>query len=549
MGDGAREGMSETNTKVLVVGLDGATRVVLEPVMQRGLMPRLARLVSEGFLGDLTSVRPPVTGPAWISFMTGVEPGAHGIYSFTRSVDGSYRRQVIHGGLVDRPLLWSQLSAAGKRVGVVNVPVTYPPPEVNGVMVTGMLTPSHRKGFTHPPGFAAELIEKFGSCEMDVEWQGSYGPSRQLEFIEEIDRTTVLTADIALEAMARGPWDFFMTVFTGTDRLQHLLWDVVVQACDRGPDDPAGDPPAAAARYFQSLDEQLGRLLDAAGPEANVLVLSDHGFGRLEKIVYMNEWLRQEGLLSVSRQGFTLREAVKKLDVFNLRKHLSAPRTQDPSGNGNGLCIDWPNTTAFFASHTEQGLHLNVRGRQPEGTVQPDQYEQVRADLMERLSKLQDPATGENIVSEMFKREEIYRGAHVDTAPDIVFSLQHYGYLADVGFPGEVFRNAAEIGKGSGSHRMEGILAGAGPAFRKAAPVENATITDLAPTVLHLLEQPLPSDLDGKVLQDLLADVSRRTVLEAPVESNAPAGMAATNYSAEEEAALRERLRGLGYMD
>jgi predicted AlkP superfamily phosphohydrolase/phosphomutase len=540
--------------KVVILGVDGADHAYYRKWMERGLTPNFAKLAERGRVGILQSTYPPVTAPAWISMMTGEQPGSHGVVGFAapHRENGEYTRKVVNSGSIESPLLWELAGDRGASCIVVNVPLTYPVRPLNGVLVSGMLTPEG-VGFTHPPEFEPELRLIQPDYAIDLEWQNY--KHRGHDLVKDQGEQTRARAELCLKLMESKPWDFFMVVFTGTDRLQHCLHEHVM----RIDDDKAvrSDSLTAAVRdYFVGLDDRIGDLVSAAGEDANVIVVSDHGFGPLHRSVYFNKWLADEGLLTLKRPGGgpslqSWKKAmnavgIKRATLVDLGRSIGLDRVLDrqvqklnPFVGG----VDWSQTKAYY--YPVNGFFVNLEGREMFGTVSPGaEYEDVVADLMRRLEALEVPHTGERLLPIVKRREELFEGRNLEAIPDVFVEFldrPYDAYFQD--YDVESFMVDNEWG--DGTHRRNGLYIGAGPAFARGDDVEGLEIFDVAPNVLHALGCPVPKYMDGRFRPDLFAagvgdhatyeDVDRR-----------PGGRG--GISAEEEKDLEKKLRGLGYL-
>ena len=544
--------------RVLVIGLDGGTFDVLDPRIRRGALPNLAALIRRGARGTLRAVVPPVTGPNWVSMMTGVNPGRHGVFDFSRPAAGG--RRIVHAGDIRARTLWSVLHEQRKTIGVFNVPVTFPPAKVNGFMISGFLAPDARSGISHPPELIDELRRENGEYLLDIDFLDVSREGRE-RLLRQLLASVEQRGRNALYLMRKYDWDFFMAVFAETDRLFHAFWSLL-----EPPEGNGAEPADAAARELAerclaAVDAQVGALCAEAGDEATVLVVSDHGFGPLNGVFYVNRWLADQGLLALKPEhtpppraggaGQALRKAGRKLDILGLRRVLRRPAGRD--GWTDRLArtfqsfhdrIDWGRTRAYYVAPSALGIHLNLQGREPHGIVRADEAEAVRSQVIAGLRSVRDPATGDPLVTHLFRREEVFSGPYQAESPDLFFFLRGLEVLASPDLAAREWFGPAE-GKGTGYHRMEGMLIAAGSKVR-AGMIDDAEIIDVMPTVLHALGLSVPDDLDGKVLEELF-DPSFREA--APVQFAPAAAWAAAEaaLTPEEDAKVRERLQGLGY--
>jgi predicted AlkP superfamily phosphohydrolase/phosphomutase len=512
-------------------------------------MPFLASVFARGSSGLLKSVIPPVTPPAWSTFMTGKNPGQHGIFDFSEFVNSDRPLRVVNSTLLRSETLWSMLSRGGKRVGVINVPMTYPPQPVNGVMITDLLTPSTDAVFTYPDTLYQELRPQLGEYIIAVVWR-EYSRRRIDAYLRDLEACTRQRARYVMHLMDRDPWDFFMVVFSEIDHLQHGLWSFLDPEDDREQDPHVEE---LLRKYFRTLDGLLEQLCAKAGPDAQVFFVSDHGFGPLYKWMHVNTWLQKQGflalkpkLLSKLRRRRRVRDIVKRLDPYNLRKLL---RRRSGSPPDLLQLIEWGGTQAFAASSGEQGIRINLKGREEFGTVEPGDYEAVRDRIIAQLRELRDPETGEQVVDEIVKREEVYSGPSLERAPDIVFGCCGGKYISDA-FPDEQIFEKTDWTRGMGTHRLYGMFMATGPGIRQGAQLQAAQLQDLTPTILYALRQPIPDDLDGRVLREVFdADLLAAQQPQYVAAERQQDAAASAVYSADEEQLVLERLRGLGYVD
>jgi len=556
--------------RVLVIGLDGATFTILQPLMERGRLPRLAEMQQKGSWGPLLSTIPPITAPAWASFMTGVNPAQHGIFNFFKRDPSGYAYEetadFVHAGLIRHPTLWDILSCADKRMGVVNVPLTYPPRPVNGFMITGMLTPPSAPCFTYPP----ELSERLEGYQIDLDYTRTEkgfkleGRPGEDELLQGVNELLDHRAEHCLRLMVAEEWDCFAVVFVGTDRLFHDLWHYLDPGCPAHSGARGEVMRQAVETYLQRLDAVVGQLRAAAGPQATTVVMSDHGFGPApDKRVNLNDWLVELGLLHVTKGGRSLlqaefwatrlgmrRPAIKRILERWVPLHLLRRAGTDKRGRRE-VPAAWSRTRAYAVQMFNHicGIEINLRGRKRQGIVDPGpEYEQLRDLLLSELMKLRDPETGVHLVQAAHRREELFNGPYCDQAPDVIVELDpRYAGLAPLGNRRLVTsRNLRR----QGDHRREGIFLAQGPDVVPGAISPPLAITDLAPTILYMLGVPVPHEMDGRVLTEIFEPdfVASRPILYAEATLTMAVGKDEA-YSVEEMAEISDRLRDLGYLD
>ena len=551
-----------TNRKVAVFGLDGVTFDLLQPWLDEGRLPNLAALLAGGASGRLRSTVPPVSASAWASFATGTQPGQHGLVDFTYPAQDGYDIQITNGRTRAVPAIWEIAGAAGKKVGVVSMPMTYPPRPVNGFMLCSFLTPSQESRYTYPDELQEQLTAATGPFPLHMSEKGrGTDPARFVRAVKqmELDRTRAVC-----HLMDTQPWDLFVYVVETTDNLQHEVWHIM------DPSHPRHDPAEAQAvmpvilDYYETMDRLLGEMLDRVPAGALVVVLSDHGFGPFHKFFHINNWLAAQGWLKFKRTPLSLAKRLAfKLGVtpINALKwvtllRLGGLRKNVKRGRGGGLLrklflsfhdVDWARTQAFSVGNFGQ-VYLNVQGERPAGAVPPAGYEALRDQIAAAALALRDPADGASVVQQVYKREEIFHGIRTQRLPDLVLHTDRARYVsfghADFGSNKVI---EPSIGQ-TGHHHMVGIVGLRGPGVRPGLPLAEASILDLAPTILHYLGLPVPSYMDGRVLTeaftaDFLAENEVRTV-----EADPGREPDATAYDNDEEDVIMAKLRDMGYV-
>jgi predicted AlkP superfamily phosphohydrolase/phosphomutase len=522
----------ELPRKAVVIGLDGADPRLVEAFLDAGDMPALAALRDRGTFLPLRSTLPPVSAPAWATFMTGRAPGGHGVFGFVEE-DGEGGFALSSLSTIRGKKLWEAAAEAGKRTAVLNVPVTFPPPEVPGLFVSGMLTPPGRP-FTNPPEEQARIEEIAPAYAPDID-RSLFGdpPALLAHLTDLIDARAVVFEDV----LRRCAWDLFVGVFTETDRIQHHFWR---------------DGKDEIREFFRRLDGHLGRLFDAAPDDALVLVMSDHGFTDTDRRFYANAWLREEGYLRLKRvredkDDYEARRfhAFMGEDVTGgKRKRGIFEKVAGLLGRESRRVIDWSKTKAYLYSASSHGIEINLAGRQPEGIVTPEEYEPLRRELVERLSSLRHPETGEPVFDRVLTREEAYEGPFVTKAPDIVLAPENDRYRIVTRVDAKRAFRQHRIPQGY--HGETGLLFAAGPGVAAGARIEPG-IEDVMPTVLWALDLPVPAGIDGRPRTDLFEE-GAEAAREVRFGEASPEAAADTEpkLTPEEEEALKDALRGLG---
>jgi predicted AlkP superfamily phosphohydrolase/phosphomutase len=537
--------------KLTVVGLDAATFDVIDPLLAAGDLPNLARLIERGARGPLRSTTHPLTPLAWTTMVTGVNAGRHGIWDFSERDETGYGLRLVNGSSARAPALWTRLAAAGRRVGVVNVPFTWPAPEVDGFVIAGMDAWARDDGMTTPRALIAEIHERFGPLLADHTFPLDRNDAFDLAHVRAVCAQRVELVELL---NARYEPALLFVVFMSADHVHHLGW----------PDWAKRGRESVVAEVYRILDDALGDLLRRVGDDGNVLVVSDHGGGSLEGVVNLNAWLAREGYLAYRERGAVDRGLGHRL--FGLWRRLPAgprdavkqrlPRLRERAYRIRHApaVVDWSRTRAFSYS-TFGNVAVNLRGRERDGIVEPGpEYERVRDELIERLLRLESP-DGERIVAAVHRREELFVGPELERLPDLVVEFRDYAWLGKGNLTERTESIDDHIGvRGHprasyvGSHRPDGIVVLSGPAARAGTKL-SAAIADIAPTVLYLLGEPIPEELEGRLLaeaidRDLLEREPPEYVDAAELELGAP-----RPYDAEGAAEVEDRLRSLGYLE
>lgn len=566
--------MKRNRRRVLVIGLDGGTLDLIEPWAQEGYLPNLAHLMSNGCCGRLISTIQPTTAPAWATFMTGVNQGKHGLYDFVRRRHGEYGLEVTKASHIATPTLFDIVSQLGRRVVTVNVPYTFPPHPVNGVMIGGPFAPSVSRDLVFPPAYfdvlKAIVPDYFIIPDYDsrvVDPLAAYA-DRLLQEIEVRER-------LSLHFLQTEPWDLFVVVSMATDEAQHAFWH-----CQNAPQ----QSPAARYRHvirdvYQRVDQTVGAILaqiaaDDQQYETIVIVMSDHGAGPLCWMINLNRWLAEAGYLQFRAGGFSALRWLRTAGVKQLaraychyvpskvrtviRTALGAHRFDQVKGDVESALltsnVDWERTQAY-ALGAGGNIFINLKGREPAGIVQPGiEYERLCQEITDALATMSDPETGCSIVQRVYRREELYTGPSLGQAPDLIIQWKDYAFWGRGRYDSQgtpIFEAHSHFEFRdlplSGAHRLEGMLIISGPGIRSGARIEGARLLDLAPTILNLLAIQ-PPEMDGRFLHELLLEDELERIPQAAAECTTPALGRQLDYSPEEAERISQHLRSLGYL-
>ncbi len=553
--------------RLLVVGLDGLEPSLVERWIGEGRLPHLAALRESGRFGPLESTLPYATFPAWTSFLTGVNPGSHGIFDFARQVPGRYEVEFIGARARRRPSLARLVSDAGLRVASLGFPGTWPPEPVSGVMIAGFDAPvavGADASFMYPAEVGRALEARWGRWPFaDFAETRSWVPGWHRRAARRLMSGLRRRGRITRAVLGQEAWDVFMVHFGESDTAAHHFWAFHDAASPRRPagiDASLGD---VLGSIYAALDAEVGALVRAMEPGCHVLIASDHGFGGSgDKALYLNRWLASQGWLGFEASpglgqrafGLGVRAglALAPGRVQERLWRLAGPWAGRAEARRRYAGIDWAQTAVYSDELSyNPTLRLNVRGRDPQGIVPPEDVDGWCARVTDALRALRDPWTGQPVVAEVWRREALYQGEAVPESPELVLDLAldgEYTYnLLTSGGPGPIWRRlepgellGAKGAGMNGTHRREGFWLVAGP--RVIPRRRRARMVDMAPTALAALDLAPAPWMEG---------VSHLATAEAPRPIQTAAGAIqadAPAYTAAQQAIVEDRLRRLGYL-
>ena len=503
--------------RLLLIGIDGASYSTINDLLSTDRLPNLKRIASGGIFSPLASTLPVHAASGWTSALTGNNPGKHDVYDFYGRMNGSYRRSLINDASVKAKTLCSVLNDYGKKSIIMNLPITVPPDSINGINIGGMLSIGKDK-FTHP-AFLSEDLRKIGytiDALQDID-------NNTGDFINSAYRTMELRQKVFLNLLEKNDWDFAAIDFTTIDRLQLTIWEEQETIRD----------------FYIKLDELLGDIFkEMLDDRTQVILFSSYGFKSIAKKFFVNEWLWELGLLkkwispkpgtipdfwddnffqSKNERKITsfltktritkdninrlipkmLSEMIKNRTPVSLRKIF-------PKEN---LIIDWSQTRAYLTSQFSQGININLKGREPNGIVNPgEEYEKLRNEIIRELYRLEDPFTLNSVIDEAHRGEDVFQGEFSKYAPDIVFVPSNYDYVLRPGkrTNSTCISNANDLYPILSGPEPEGFLLINGEGIRGSAERLSPKIYDIFPTALELLGLPESGGTDGKNLLPLV---------------------------------------------
>ena len=540
----------------LVIGLDGGEWDVIDPLIEDGELPNLSRLKREGLSGPLESITPPVSPPAWTSIQTGTNPGKHGIFDFS-TFDENYHRRSINSSDRSATPFWEIMNDWGITTGLFKVPFTYPPYDVSGFMVTGFPTPNTVDDFTMPQS----LVERVGPVEgLFEDWSlqqaGEYDDFKT-NLIDVAERQT----DLFVKLLDEYETDFSMTVYDGSDRIQHFFWKYFDESHPRH--EPDSLLVGAIEAYYKTVDAGIGRILDTMDGGCDVVILSDHGFGPLVNDIYIDEWLEKERYLTRRSNtsankltddalATTFRAGWKAINRSGLDEIVESivPTSLYQFGSdlqGSHRHIQWEETQAFFTTLSGQALYVNVEDRFTNGTVPREQYDEVIKKVRESLLSIRHPKTDEKLVKAVIRSDEKFEGWQLDSAPDLIVRTAPRYTLKGGRSKSFIQPSTQNKHDRSGDHRSEGILIASGPSF-EIGTIEGASVLDIAPTLLYLHDSPIPKAIDGDVLDDLFTEAVTSKKRIEWTDEYGHSDRHGRQWSEAEEAEIEEQLSNMGYL-
>jgi len=561
--------MSSKNPySILVVGLDGATFDLMLPWIAEGCLPNLERLLDQGAHSRLESTIPPITPCAWSSFMTGKNPGKHGLFDFVAPSPDGHGFEFTNASYRDGESLWGCLSRHGRKVGVVNVPMTYPPEPVNGFLISGLDTPHEHSKFMHPESVKKELRDASIRYRIDQQHLGNMRTdARRQQQLHDIFEAETSRTQAFQHLSDKYPADFRMIVYGATDQVQHHFWHYMDPTHDKYDAKGAQQFRNAIRDTYIHVDKLLGELIEESPEDTIVAIMSDHGFGPTSNVrLRLNQILEEAGLLTFvppAPTGVVKRTLGGWLDKI-LRSTLSSDMKRTIAGmfpklrvwfeNLDEAEVDWTRTRAYVneAYRSSPAVWRNPDPHAPDGD--PTVTDEVET----LLTSLKDPQTGKPVMSHCYRPHDIYHGPRTSEAPELLPSWWEDGFLLEQSEPGRqdncVERSTSPIQGGvefAGSHRLDGVFMIAGGPVKSALDFSGAQIIDVAPTILYLMGHPIPADMDGRVLTECLdeAFVAANPIQwEGENEGDAKPSSGAQAFTEDESELIARRLQALGYI-
>ncbi|MHB8132094.1 MAG: alkaline phosphatase family protein, partial [Mobilitalea sp.] len=453
---------------VLVVGLDCATpRILFDHLMNQ--MPNITSIIRQGIYGELTSSHPPITIPAWMVMSTGMDPGSLGLYGFRHRKGYSYNRGwIANSTSVKKKRIWEYAGEAGKKVSLVSVPPSFPPYPVNGNLISCFITPGADRPYTYPDELREEIEDLVGEYMFDVPFRTEDRDA----ILEDIYRMTKKRFTVIEHLMTEKPWELFMFVEIGVDRIHHAFWKYYDKTHPKY--EPGNRYENVIPDYYRYIDKCIGRILSLIDDNTVVMVVSDHGAKGMYGCFCINQWLIEQGYL-------VLKSSPEKI--------LDIEKAE----------IDWSRTKAWGWGGYYARIFFNIQGREPAGIISPDDFEKERDLLTEKLMGIRDPE-GRLMDNKVLRPEELYRECKGDP-PDLMvyFDDLRWRSAGTIGH-GSLYLDENDTGPDDAVHDYQGIFMLYDPKQKFGQRVDGANLLDIAPTVLHILGLPVPDEMTGRIL-------------------------------------------------
>lgn len=560
--------------RILIIGLDGASPHLVRQWQPH--LPHLSRLMKNGVQGTLWSILPPRSIPAWYCFATGMNPAKIGVFGFSQRLPEQYDYTFANLTYCRAPAFWQLLNQYGVKTAVLHVPGTFPPHPVDGALVSGWPAPANRGNLTYtsPPQLSRQLDAFLNQPFAFLSDKPMLADNND-EMLRERIRFLRLHGDVAQHVLTTTEWQVGLVVLSPLDRASHQFWRHM------DTDHPAHDPVladrfgGALKQVYQAADEQVGRLLETVTADDTVFIISDHGFGPAHRVFYLNEWLRQQGYLVLAEEKSTvswrtrligrlstplfwlnrnspsfrrLISPLKKRTLSNLVRDEYVRAARQGVVRLNHLPVDWSQTRVYCPD--EGSLYLNLRGRDPQGIVTPGtEAETLLTEITARLQKIPDPTTHQSVPVTLHFKEDIYSGPFLAEAPDLLVVMDNYRteVMAEMGnetlFAQAVARN--------GTHTLDGLFIAYGAGIEVDSQ-HDASLLDIAPTVLHLAGVPIPEEADGRFLRDIFipkAEPRQRPLQTRRLGLDNYAKDEGAELTPQEQAQIEKQLRDLGYIN
>jgi|Deesub1362B_J571_1020462.scaffolds.fasta_scaffold01129_7 predicted AlkP superfamily phosphohydrolase/phosphomutase len=509
--------------KVVVVGIDGATWRLIKPWVNEGKLPTFKKLMGKGAWGILESLEVPISSASWVTITTGKNPGKHNIFDFSTRKENSYDIRPVSSKDIKSKQIWDILGDHGKKVAVLNVPMTYPPKKVNGVMISGFPCPEVMNNFTYPKNLINELRREISK---DIHFQPKTAPHNEEEFLEEMLQITEYVKLTTLYLLGKEHFDFIMTVFVGPDAVGHTFFKYIDK--NHPKHEPNEKLSKSIFKVYAKIDRAIDSIIKELSNNAKVFLVSDHGFSSVYYSVALNKWLMEKGYLKLKNSPITLFRrflfnlglTYENLFKFAIKLNL-VKKAQDEAYSEKSLMrkllelvmitwndIDWSNTKAYSQGNFGQ-IFINLKGREPKGSVDQIEYDDLVDEIIEDLKKFKHD--GEQIFDVILRGKDVYKGKYANKGSDVICLNSTSKYVVSRFFEFGSKKVITTHPVWSGTHDRWGIFLAwdDGEDIKHIDGNLQVTVKDITPTILYMFDIPIPVDSDGKVLREIFRDGSK----------------------------------------
>jgi len=516
---------SSNNIKIIVIGLDGASLNIIQSLTEKNKLPFFQTLIRKGSYGNLKSSLPLNGAASWASFFSGKNPGKHNIYDFIKINGSLLNPKTITNDSIKSDLIWHIANKHSLKTILFNVPIASEPDKVNGIMVSGLAT-AKGQPFAYPNSIYHELLDQNFEIDSGPFWQ--FEPD---EYINQIQQNFEMQSKIFHQMIKKHPWDMAIVTFNALNRIQQFFWE----------------DQEKIESFYTLFDSFLQNISDSIDKNTYFVLLSNHGFKTVTKKFFVNEWLCEQRLLNKKitinqpritnideilynhkeKKELLITKLLTKAGITKKNIRLILPNLVSETMKRalpmyirrifkrEYLDIKWDQTQAYFLSEHLQGININLKGREPHGIVEPGtKYEQLRDKIISELHHLKDPYTFEPVVEEAYRKEDIFHGEYLDSAPDIIIVPYKNNYYLD---PNKrtsrlVISSAKDEYPVYGHYDRNGIFFITGPKIKQGKKISNTTICDVAPTILHLFGIENKNGMDGNVIADIFSEFDEKNL-------------------------------------
>ncbi len=509
------------NNKVVVIGLDGGTFKLLKPLVKEGLMPNLKKILDEGAHSVLESTIPPMTGTAWSTFATGKGPGKHGVYDFLMVDDSLENFHITTSKDIQGKTIYEMMSESGKTPVTINLPNSWPPRlKDKEIVITSILTQGDQWIW---PESLKEEIPELKNYKLTPN-ESLRLKERKDQYADEVLELVDTQMKSVKKIFKQKPWDFFFYLFSSTDWIQHASYDELTERREQA---------QSPLRIYKQVDEYLGWFMENMPENTDLLIMSDHGFKAFKKTFYFNKWLEQEGFLATKDTSDDFKQAVtrraketekirskkKRLNLgkgfFKVMKKMpflekplklvyhKVVKKYLPVNLKVDIGIDYKNTRVCFPKGSYMtNAYINDGRKYPGGPIKSDEeFKKTQDEVITKIKNLRAP-DGQPVVSKIYTKEAIYGENSLERCPDLFFDLGDYWFDGQFS-SSKIF----EDGTLENKHDKDGIFLAWGPNIKKGLEIKEwKHIQDIAPTILHMMDLPVPNDMDGKVMQEIFTE-------------------------------------------